>query len=248
MTYAPGSGRGDPRPDVGGMLRRVALIAVYVVVGVQVVALLSPADVEHPDYRTVAEIEATETGRPIAPEANVFRDLQQWKARIQTNESAPHIMETGLGQRRAWRAFPGAPPHVPHPLDPVLQRTQDCRPCHRLGGYAPSRITYAPRTPHPENAACMQCHVEEVTTTLFREIDWRTVPFPELGHVAYEGAPPTIPHPLQMRGYCPACHGGAAAAPELRSTHPERLNCRQCHVTQDEVAPFERAAPAGEGG
>ena len=40
----------------------------------------------------------------------------------------------------------------------------------------------------------------------------------------------TIPHPLQLRENCLACHGGPAARAELRTTHPERVRCRQCHV------------------
>jgi nitrate reductase cytochrome c-type subunit len=48
----------------------------------------------------------------------------------------------------------------------------------------------------------------------------------------YEGAPPTIPHPLQLRENCLACHAGPASRPEIRTSHPERARCRQCHVPQ----------------
>ena len=43
-----------------------------------------------------------------------------------------------------------------------------------------------------------------------------------------------------------ACHGGPAAVEEIRTTHPERGNCRQCHVpavTEEEV--FTRPLDAG---
>ena len=40
-----------------------------------------------------------------------------------------------------------------------------------------------------------------------------------------------IPHDLQLRGNCLACHAGPAAVEEIRTAHPERTNCRQCHLT-----------------
>jgi cytochrome c-type protein NapB len=43
-------------------------------------------------------------------------------------------------------------------------------------------------------------------------------------------APPTIPHKTFMRENCTACHSGAAAREEIRTSHPERTRCRQCHV------------------
>jgi hypothetical protein len=39
-----------------------------------------------------------------------------------------------------------------------------------------------------------------------------------------------------MREDCAACHESVAGRPEIRCTHPERVNCRQCHVPQ--VADF----------
>jgi cytochrome c-type protein NapB len=45
------------------------------------------------------------------------------------------------------------------------------------------------------------------------------------------GAPPTIPHRTLMRENCVACHDGPGAREEIRTSHPERLRCRQCHVS-----------------
>ena len=60
------------------------------------------------------------------------------------------------------------------------------------------------------------------------------------------GSPPPIPHALQMRENCLACHAGPGAVLEIRSTHPERWNCRQCHALGAEpVAAFERPADTG---
>jgi len=55
---------------------------------------------------------------------------------------------------------------------------------------------------------------------------------PWKGSRATVGAPPRIPHALQMRGECLACHAGPGARVELRTTHPERVRCRQCHVPE----------------
>ncbi len=68
-----------------------------------------------------------------------------------------------------------------------------------------------------------------------------------LEHRAYEGAPPTVPHPIREKGYaeCMACHGeglkidGQLATP---ISHEYMANCTQCHVpeTGSLPAPDER--------
>jgi nitrate reductase cytochrome c-type subunit len=50
------------------------------------------------------------------------------------------------------------------------------------------------------------------------------------GDRLYAHAPPVIPHGVFMREACAACHEGVAARSEIRCTHPERVNCLQCHV------------------
>lgn len=52
----------------------------------------------------------------------------------------------------------------------------------------------------------------------------------------YDGAPPQIPHSIAgLEGMCLGCHlEGAQGAPIV--PHPDRPNCRQCHVTQDPSA------------
>jgi len=63
------------------------------------------------------------------------------------------------------------------------------------------------------------------------------------GLVPPEGStssPPTIPHEVEAtdnREICLACH----AEPDSGATqtpHPQFVNCRQCHVPQQEVPPF----------
>lgn len=136
------------------------------------------------------------------------------------------------GERALGRAYDGAPPTIPH--DAAIGA---CVTCHDADGAAIDGIGVAPASPHGADAAsgalrrCRQCHVPATTQTLMvasrftglAQGPWR-------GSRATPGAPPTIPHSLQMRGECLACHAGPGARVELRTTHPERVRCRQCHV------------------
>jgi len=233
------------------IFRRVTLIAMAAsaMLGtVFLLAWLKPEAHDAHDFREVAEVEPLRTGDPIAHESEVFSDLRNNLAMISTTEQAPHISVADIALRRTRRAFPGAPPFIPHELAPGLQRTQDCAPCHRLGGYQPGFVTYAPRTPHPRFRTCMQCHVNVVTDDLFRPTEWRTVAWPVVDGRLDEGTPPLIPHLLQMRTNCLTCHGGPAAEVEIKSGHPERFNCRQCHLYAPEpVEPFSRPLDGGIG-
>jgi cytochrome c-type protein NapB len=59
-------------------------------------------------------------------------------------------------------------------------------------------------------------------------------------------SPPLIPHDLQLRGNCLACHAGPGGVEEIRSTHPERANCRQCHLPSAPETPlFTRPLDGG---
>lgn len=129
------------------------------------------------------------------------------------------------------RAFEGAPPVIPHAAkDDQSFGENSCLQCHDNGGYSPQFQAYAPVVPHPELISCRQCHVAPKSTELFDESDFQGNPAPAIHQAALFGAPPPIPHDLQMRENCLACHAGPAAAAEIRVSHPERVNCRQCHV------------------
>jgi cytochrome c-type protein NapB len=80
-------------------------------------------------------------------------------------------------------------------------------------------------------ARCAQCHVTQSDAPLFvssRFVGLRQEPVPGPRH--HELAPPVIPHRVFLREDCLACHGGEAAREELRTSHPERVRCRQCHA------------------
>lgn len=123
------------------------------------------------------------------------------------------------------RAFPGAPPVIPHDLV-----GGSCLGCHKDGGYTPQFKAYTPVTPHPQYANCQQCHVEQTKSPLFVSTQFQRTAPPEIDNQYLPGAPPPIPHTLQLRENCNACHAGPAAVKEIRTPHPERQNCRQCHV------------------
>lgn len=128
--------------------------------------------------------------------------------------------------RRVHREYDGAPPVVPHAVA-SLQR-QDCLSCHR-DGMDLGDAGLAPTAPHAERVLCLQCHVEQVTAAAWVTNGFAGARWPPAGARAYRGAPPTLPHPRQGRESCPGCHGDKGGSP-IRTPHPDRVNCLQCHV------------------
>lgn len=145
------------------------------------------------------------------------------------------------------RAYPGAPPYIPHEVKPDMQREGSCLACHRHGGYSPEFNAFAPATPHPQLSSCQQCHVTRETSDLFRGTTFEAAGKPELEQRALPGSPNPVPHGLQMRENCAACHAGPTAPAEIRTDHPERPGCLQCHVLQETDEEWTRSAGPGEG-
>ena len=174
-------------------------------------------------------------------------DMNGQKIFDRYNET-PLAAMSGTGGRRnldtyyELRQYPGSPPRIPHRVYPSFDaEAQDCLACHGKGGYDVEQDAFAPVTPHPEKELCYQCHVPMLSETLFVESNWRSLPAPKLGNTQQMGgSPPGIPHTLQMRDDCIACHTGPAAVAEIRVDHGERGNCRQCHV------PLPAAEPVSE--
>lgn len=130
------------------------------------------------------------------------------------------------------RAYDGAPPVIPHP--PLGGA---CISCHAAQARELPGVGIAPPNPHLRTpglssaSRCQQCHVfknatDVLTASTFEPLtqDLRK------GERPYATAPPVIAHGYFMREDCAACHAGATARPETRCTHPERLNCLQCHA------------------
>lgn len=168
---------------------------------------------------------------PIEKEEGVFTFSQNQNQQISLTGAGQQVRDLKTFYSR--RAYPGAPPMVPHPVLFDMdeeKRGNSCLGCHNSGGYVEALNAYAPITPHPQKENCRQCHVPEMTNELFRDIDWASVDPPKTGQSALAGSPPPIPHFLQMRENCLSCHGGAAAIKKIKTGHPERVNCRQCHA------------------
>lgn len=129
------------------------------------------------------------------------------------------------------RAYHGAPPTIPHDVDPIEHIS--CASCHGPKGMRLGNEVVASPMPHPHYASCTQCHVPQKTLTP-EESHWTEnafigLPEPSQGQRAWENAPPTIPHATNMRTNCMSCHGpnGTSA---FRSSHPWRTSCTQCHA------------------
>ena len=247
MSSRPGDDSGFSRLDIA---RAVVLMAVLVV-------FVGMALENRPDGWTFPPpTPGVGDEEPIADEAGVFRlrpeDLAVAPEYTENRGAHPRTLEI----YRRLRAYPGAPPRIPHGLTEEEFRRGSCNTCHGRGGWVARFGTFAPVTPHPEYGACLQCHVPrdelvglalpgagallvcgqchvdlDAPSRLFVESDWRSVEWPETDIQALEGSPHPIPHAITGRSNCLACHAGPAAIAALRVDHPERTNCRQCHVS-----------------
>jgi cytochrome c-type protein NapB len=236
--------------------------------------LLSSVGARRPERSAGTGGLTTSPGPPLV-DAEVFR-LPTASMGIEADarrERQAHPRE--LATFHYLRAYPGAPPRIPHGLTPDEFRTGTCNTCHERGGYSSRFAAYVPVTPHPEMGFCLQCHVgnDAVTgiqhpssdpdarcrqchtpsgpprTDLNARLDWPAPKWPPLPRLVTGRDPPPIPHDLQTRGNCLACHAGPAAVAEIRTRHPEWRACRQCHVASDrDSSTFTRgAAGPGEG-
>ncbi len=134
------------------------------------------------------------------------------------------------------RLFDGAPPVIPHQVA-ELGRGQ-CLDCH-LRGDAVDGGLRAGATPHPQLTRCQQCHVERTDSGDFQQNRYESAAY-ATGSRAHSASPRLIPHPLTMREDCLACHGERGIYQELRTTHPERLRCTQCHLPAEQDWPGPR--------
>lgn len=160
----------------------------------------------------------------------------------------PQKKAEAIENRAQRRAYDGAPPTVPHPI--VQHSSASCLSCHGEG-LKVENVT-APKISHEKYTSCTQCHVEsqnksfpaggELTANTFAG----TKP-PTEGERAWPGAPPAIPHSTWMRNDCTSCHGPVGASP-LRTTHPWRVNCNQCHGQSAELnqQPLKLSDAGGE--
>ena len=142
------------------------------------------------------------------------------------------------------RAFYGAPPSIPHPVFEGSIGADQCLKCHENGGFVEKYNAYTPVSPHPDKLNCVQCHVQVKTNELFIPSSFNSNSGPSLKNQALLGSPPIIPHQIQLRENCLSCHAGSSAVKEIRTSHPNRINCRQCHVINEkkieDIGSFKR--------
>ncbi len=148
-------------------------------------------------------------------------------------------LDGDLADRASRRAFDGAPPVIPHGTGQLA--APSCLACHEDGARFDGRI--ASPMSHDELSSCTQCHVpsshfehnaEIATDPRMVENSFVGMESPTAGPRASLVAPPQVPHQFHMRERCVSCHGvnGRAA---VRTSHPARFNCTQCHTTQADV-------------
>jgi cytochrome c-type protein NapB len=217
--------------------------------------------------KTIPELTPPQSGKfeefPDAVAATPYRDFDQrkvgpnrtWKnslANLQQPaidlfrrpERSEETRLVALSHRAKRRAFDGAPPVVPHPIDQT--GTASCLACHGEGLMIGKGV-WAPKMSHAMLIGCTQCHVEQQSAAL------EPLPHPEnqfqafratsSGSRAWPGAPPTMPHAVFMREQCMSCHGPTGADP-IRTSHPYRASCQQCHAPS---AALDQRPPGDEG-
>lgn len=180
-------------------------------------------------------LEKKETTYIIPSEKGVFKRFDNAidYANMPVDENHQRTLKTYYNNR----AYHGAPPSIPHPVKNDLTVGENtCLQCHQNGGFTEKFKAYAPVTPHPELVNCRQCHVAQKSNTLFKGFKFSKVNAPEVGvNNALVSSPPVIPHQIKLRENCLACHAGPSAPKEIRFSHPERINCRQCHVLNNKL-------------
>lgn len=127
----------------------------------------------------------------------------------------------------------GVPNPIPHPV----AVDTDCARCHGPDGVRPYPANHAGFG----QALCTQCHVAP-SATLAPTVE-ATPTAAETTPQAPVGGPPAVPHPIQGRENCGACHGETGPKP-YPADHAGRpvTTCTMCH--QAEAAAPEATPPA----
>jgi len=260
---------GRPSSGIALRLYLTASAITAMVAAVAVMKRLTAAMEREPGTDAVPLVSAP--AEPIRAEAQVFRTSPAMLAIEPATDRERSAHPRTLATVHYLRAYPGAPPRIPHPLTADEFRTDACRTCHERGGFSVRFSAYVPVTPHPERGICLQCHVglDSVIGAAAPDPNpnarcpqchgpsggpvraegkatWPTTVWPALPQLTPDRDPPPIPHDLQFRENCLTCHGGPSAVAEIRTKHPEWANCRQCHVALDPSAG-SYARPVSEG-
>jgi len=219
-----------------------------------------PLDLQQHPRLTLEPASAASSGVRLA---TAYADIQRgnlgpnadWKSQLPAPRDPAELWKlvqlgdqqaklSDLTKRAQRRAFNGAPPTIPHRIEPL--DVFSCTACHGPQGMSVGDVVARPM-PHEAYASCTQCHVPERSAS-GDEQPWlgnsfAGLPAPTSGSRAWAGAPPTIPHATQMRSNCLACHGPLGAN-GLQSSHPWRTSCLQCHAPTSALDQAPGANPS----
>lgn len=241
-----------------GVDRESLRVALAVVTGVAFVGFFLGTSAW--DYEDESVVEEPEERELPVPEALSYTELRThprttptgWTGDIEALRAAgPSLLDpvtlsgdksVALADRASLRAYDGAPPRVPHAVR--QDSAAECLACHDEG--LRFRGLLAPALSHEGYTSCTQCHVVEdspvpggsslptdprAVANAFDGID-----APTAGPRAWSVAPPQIPHRVFMRENCDSCHGVNGRDP-IRSSHPDRESCTQCHASTSDAFP-----------
>lgn len=188
------------------------------------------------------------SGRLQGPEAErralLLRELGRQRPWGGSRVSPYHLVRDrdaaragALSLRDERRPYDGAPPPMPHSAE-FGAGTKQCTDCHTDGVHIGERV--ARPMSHAPLANCTQCHVESQHALFGPPRPYSNAfegarPAPT-GTAHGPGHPPPIPHAVWMRTRCLSCHG-EFGYPGLRTSHPERAQCMQCHLPESGEAP-----------
>lgn len=133
----------------------------------------------------------------------------------------------------------GQPNPVPHPIT----ADTDCLTCHGAAGVVPAPESHADF----DTTMCTQCHQ---ATMEAQPAPTGDAPTPEAGATDQPAqppaaaGPPAIPHPLDGRDNCLACHATGGVKP-YPADHEGRTvdQCQMCHQPAPESAPAASPEP-----
>ncbi len=209
-------------------MKRVFIIFLFSLLFIVSVITIKNSYNEGQETAVVYDTEITESPE-LREEAGVFQ--RSHLALDYKDMPVDPSKERSLNSYYDNRAFHGAPPSIPHVISNERSMGgKSCLSCHENGGFVMKFDAYAPVVPHPEKINCRQCHVPQKVKRLFKATEFPKISVPNIHNKALVSSPPIIPHQLQLHENCLACHAGPSAPVEIRVSHPERINCRQCHA------------------
>lgn len=215
-------------------MKRIVILLLFVLLLVGGLAIVSKSIDSAGSFAVISNSDFTSI--PVPTEK--WSDTRWESAGYYKNTFEEWVPRKDLDSYYKNRAYYGAPPFIPHDIEDELSMGgDDCLKCHANGGYVNKWDAFAPVVPHPEKVNCRQCHATVNTENLFKNTEWekdKRKPV-TIHNTALMGSPPVIPHSLEMRENCLSCHSGPSAPAEIRVTHPERVNCRQCHALNDQA-------------